>query len=325
VADITGTAVPAIFEFQHRGTCTIVVDVLKQLEKKTLPLPLRLLPDTYHNQIRLAGLKLEAGQLTIPDILFIANVSNMLQSGYINKVMEIPFESYNWFTEDHAESAFRILNRFISEEARYEVFIGHSFEKVQAGRNVVATGRVDVFDYNKIWELKWTSTLRPEHVLQVAIYGAIAKYTTLKRLDQGTYGGKTGSSKRRKSKKENMTKEEIEEEKEEMERRARVLDLTEEERQEILNRQSCSLLHVPTGQWIKIKPLLDEESDGYINLVQKLVDAKINPPPLAISDDEFLKEAKLGFPSSVGKCVVPAWLGAGKVIRSYAPASLEGL
>jgi hypothetical protein len=34
-------------------------------------------------------------------------------------------------------------------------------------------GRIDVIDGNTVWELKWTDSLRPEHVLQLVCYAAL--------------------------------------------------------------------------------------------------------------------------------------------------------
>ncbi|KAF3913172.1 hypothetical protein AA313_de0204645 [Arthrobotrys entomopaga] len=311
VADITGTAVPAIFEYQHRGTCELITSVMGELEKNSSPSkrrgfierarPLDLLPKEYIDHMRSVNDRFEKKQLEISDILFIANISNMIQSGYIYKVLYIPLDRYTWFTEKHSDAAFNILDTSISDKARYEVFVGHKFTDVKAGENGVSVvGRVDLFDYARMWELKWTGALRPEHILQAALYGVISKRTTIKRfheqeyLDNQPLGKQKGVPERKTKVKIKL---EIDYE-----------DLADERLQLKLKRKSNYLLHIPTGQKIKINPILAGKRDGFIEVLRKLVSAKIEPPPLAISDKKFLAEAKLGFPSIVGKCTVPPWL-----------------
>ncbi|EPS41241.1 hypothetical protein H072_4845 [Dactylellina haptotyla CBS 200.50] len=307
VADITGTAVPAIFEYQHRGTCKLVTDIMNDLEKLTKPL--ELLPEKYREHMLDINDRLEEQQLRISDVLFMANISNMLQSGYIYKVLTIPLDNYTWFTGDHSDAAFNILNKMISGEARYEIFVGHKFVDVKAGENGVSViGRVDLFDYARMWELKWTSALRPEHVLQVALYAAIGKRTTIKRFREQEYLEKEppaieDDTKKRKTKKK--IKIEID-----------YRDIENEELQTKLKRKTSYLLHIPTGQRIKIGSIITGKRDGYIEVLRKLVEAKINPPRLAISDKKFLAEAKLGFPSLVGRCTVPPWLSSSWVKES---------
>ncbi|EWC47146.1 hypothetical protein DRE_03515 [Drechslerella stenobrocha 248] len=301
VADITGTAVPAIYEYLQRGTCKLVVDVMASLHKSEEPLGK--LDEKYINRILEANEKLEQQKLEISDILFIANISNMLRSKYLFKVYQIPIEEYTWFTKAATDTTILMLDNALSPEAaRYEIFIGHQFHDVMAGENaVLVTGRVDVFDYSRLWELKWTSALRPEHVLQTALYGAINKRTKIKKFhEEEFWDGQplvvVQADAKRKTRK--RIKIDID-----------YHDSSDEGLQKKLSRISNYLLHVPTGQKVRVSPILRGKRDGFIEVLRKLVNAKINPPPLAISNKKFLAEAKLGFPSIVGKCTVPAWLG----------------
>ncbi|KAF3920023.1 hypothetical protein ABW21_db0203928 [Orbilia brochopaga] len=320
VADITGTAVPAIYEYLRTGACKLVDDVMSDLEKSLKPLdkeslrhddtktlkPLDLLPEKYHKHMLDINERLEQQKLTRSDILFMANVSNMLQSGYIYKVLSIPLDKYTWFTDKDAQAAFRILEFQLSEQARYERFVGHKFSDVVSGQNGVSLiGRVDAFDYARLWELKWTGSLRPEHVLQTALYGAINRRMRIKKHHEQQFEDneplivhKGESKKQRKTKRKfNLDID--------------YHNLNDAELQKKLNRMSNYLFHVPTGHKIKIKSRDDGDRDGLVEVVRKLVQAKIEPPPLAISDKKFIAEAKLGFPSIVGKCTVPPWLSDG--------------
>ncbi|KAF3213365.1 hypothetical protein TWF191_010123 [Orbilia oligospora] len=302
VADITGTAVPAIFEYEQRGTCKLITDVIDSLDKSQKPLDL--LSEKYTNHMLDINDRLEEQKLRISDILFMANISNMLTSGYIYKVLSVPFERYTWFTTEHSEAAFNILSKQIGEEARYEVFIGHRFTDITAGNNHASViGRVDLFDYARLWELKWTSALRPEHVLQVALYAAINKRSRIKKFREKEYvDSQPLEYRERIAKRKTRPKIPID---------IDYNNLEDEDLYKKLSRLSNYLLHVPTGQRIKISSPLGGERDGFIEVLKKLIKAKVDPPPLAINDKKFLEEAKNGFPSFVGPCAVPPWLSPG--------------
>ncbi|KAF3122793.1 hypothetical protein TWF569_002058 [Orbilia oligospora] len=302
VADITGTAVPAIFEYEQRGTCKLITDVIDSLDKSQKPLDL--LPEKYTNHMLDINDRLEEQKLRISDILFMANISNVLTSGYIYKVLSIPLEKYTWFTTEHSEAAFNILSKQIGEDARYEVFIGHKFTDITAGNNHASViGRVDLFDYARLWELKWTSALRPEHVLQVALYAAINKRSRIKKFREKEYvDSQPLEYRERIAKRKTKPKIPID---------IDYNNLEDEDLYKKLSRLSNYLLHVPTGQRIKISSPLGGERDGFIEVLRKLIKAKVDPPPLAINDKKFLEEAKNGFPSLVGRCAVPPWLSSG--------------
>lgn len=172
VADITGTAIPAIYEYRSRGTCTLLENVQKEL------LSLKLDPDLDPGEgaiehpfehlpthLREKLLDLTPSTMTLSDFLLVANAANTSLSGYIHKLLQI--KEYNWLEEKHVKPAMTVLQKHISRYAIYE--------RPVRGR-VVDTdvrGRVDVIDGNILWELKWTDSIRPEHVLQLVSYAAL--------------------------------------------------------------------------------------------------------------------------------------------------------
>lgn len=316
VADITGTAVPAIFEYEQRKTCKLVTDVIDSLEQSQKPLGL--LHEKHTRHMLDINDRLEEKKLQISDILFMANIYNMLASGYIYKVLSIPLEKYTWFTREHSKAACNILSKHIGDQARYEVFIRHKFIDVKAGDNHVSViGRVDSFDYMRLWELKWTHALRPEHVLQVALYAAINKRSIIKNFREKEYVDSQHLEYRERiAKRKTKPKIPID---------IDYNDLKDEDLAKRLNRLSNYLLHIPTGQKIKISSPSGSERDGFIEVLRKLINAKINPPPLAINDTKFLEEAKNGFPSFVGPCTVPPWLSPGwnKMKKQSKPKAVD--
>ncbi|KAK6346263.1 hypothetical protein TWF730_010593 [Orbilia blumenaviensis] len=307
VADITGTAVPAIYEYfsKDQEKCALITEMVGKL--KELPSPLCLLleqHDKYKDHMLAIENRLKEKKLEISDILFMANISNMLMTGYIHKVLSIPLDKYTWFTIEHFNAAFPILKTRISDSARYEINVCHKFADVKAGtKNVTVRGRTDVFDFARLWELKWTGALRPEHVLQVALYAAVNKRSRIKKFHEKEYFDSQPieyQEKYAKRKTKPMIPMDID-----------YNDLKNEVLAKKVKGLSNYLLHIPTGQIVKISSPLNRKKDGVIEVLKMLVKAKSDPPPLAISDQAFLEEAKRGFPSSVGPCTVPPWLSPG--------------
>jgi len=144
VSDITGTAIPAYYQFQSTGEMRIHE---KLCEIGDAP-----------------ALSTEPSQL-----LMLANKYNSHVSGLIYKINQV--QKYDWLTIENLDaSAFR-LSESMSAKARYE--IGITLHML--GR--VITGYIDAIDGGTLWEIKCTRDIQPEHVLQTAIYAFM--YETL--------------------------------------------------------------------------------------------------------------------------------------------------
>jgi len=176
VADITGTAIPAIYEYRSRGTCTLLTSVQKELETSSADdaktpdgreHPFKDLPMDIRDKLQC--LSLDTMQLS--DFLLVANAANAYTSGYIHKLIQI--KEYNWLEEHHVQLAMSVLKKHISGRATYEHYVGGSVTVPNRQDKVIIRGRVDVIDRETVWELKWTDSLRPEHVLQLVCYAAL--------------------------------------------------------------------------------------------------------------------------------------------------------
>lgn len=175
VADITGTAIPAIYELQEQGTCSSFLSVFKTPRSKNQDWVLGFLPSEHIERLRSLEQRVRTGTLDVADILYLANVSNALKSGYIVKVLSIPFEKYTWFKPAHAKTVFFNLRKHMRKPAAYEKEISHVFEDVPVkGDCVVLYGQTDFSAYGLVVEAKGTRILKPEHVLQLALYSAIS-------------------------------------------------------------------------------------------------------------------------------------------------------
>lgn len=66
-----------------------------------------------------------------------------------------------------------VLQKYISRHARYEQNIYGCINLPNISEPINIQGRVDVIDGRTLWELKWTDSLEPEHVLQLVCYAAL--------------------------------------------------------------------------------------------------------------------------------------------------------
>jgi hypothetical protein len=179
VADITGTAIPAIYEYRSRGTCTLLDNVKEELltlSSQTMeeaPVindkehPFEHLPTDLRDKL----LSLTPETMTLSDFLLVANAANTAISGYIHKLLQI--KEYNWLEEKHVKPAMAVLQKHISRIARYERPVRGRIAISDSMESHDIRGRVDVIDGHTLWELKWTDSLRPEHVLQLVCYAAL--------------------------------------------------------------------------------------------------------------------------------------------------------
>jgi len=177
VADITGTAIPAIYEYRSRGTCTLLNNVQEELislaKKEDLPStgtdehPFEHLPTPLREKL----LGLTPATMTLSDFLLVANASNTAISGYVHKLLQI--KEYNWLEEKHVKPAMAVLQKHISARALYECNVRGRITFPNTADSIDIRGWADVIDGRTLWELKWTDSLRPEHVLQLVCYAAL--------------------------------------------------------------------------------------------------------------------------------------------------------
>jgi hypothetical protein len=115
-------------------------------------------------------LSLRPATMTLSDFLLVGNAANTALSGYIHKLLAI--KEYDWLEEKHVKPAMKVLQKHISERALYERNVRARIP-VRGGEPIDVRGRMDIIDGRTAWELKWTDSLRPEHVLQLVCYAAL--------------------------------------------------------------------------------------------------------------------------------------------------------
>jgi len=146
VSEITGTAIPAYFEYINTNKMEIC-DFLKK-----------------HNIIS----KINPIPKTIPKLLSLANKYCACRSGYDYKLYQI--NNYDWLSEENLNLAIVRLNNHISKNAVYEKKFEYKNLTLEKNNKKNLCGVIDCIDCNKIWEFKCVSELTDENILQLAIY-----------------------------------------------------------------------------------------------------------------------------------------------------------
>ncbi|PSR78707.1 P-loop containing nucleoside triphosphate hydrolase protein [Coniella lustricola] len=123
VANVTGTAVPAIFQWRQRHRLTILDGPLKLLtppKRKSparRPNPLRQLPERFYEKIEQVKQRYDDGRVTTDDILYLSTLEIAAKDKDITKLLAIPHDGYTWLKEEHCRDIYFTLNT-LPEPAR---------------------------------------------------------------------------------------------------------------------------------------------------------------------------------------------------------------
>lgn len=299
VSNITGTAVPAIFQWRSRKGLSLLSDLLKLLEppkrKISALKPIRQLPPEYFERLRDIRDAYENDEiLSTEDILFVANMDMADKHKDCTKLLAIPFWGYTWLSEAHClDINYTIKNlpepaKLVGRGIFFETTRRRKFLEITHGggptnpekkEGVIVAGAMDmcrprggnVANTKKtVWEIKYTDSLHPEHLLQVALYMLL--------LGKDSLG---------------------------------------------------FLVSARTGQTVQVLP---KTKDSLLEILQLLVDAKSGgkQKPLlnTYSDEEFLAECRRDFEGLVDKCALPAEFSmrpSGSKYRKWKGAKKRGL
>ena len=292
-AAITGTAVPAIFEYSTTGKLTIL-DQLFTTKYKTPVKWTGHLPKAHVHRLQQLYNKYQSGEeLTLSDILYTAHLSTAKIDNDLVCVLAIPPENYDWLTPayaDHIDSTMTYLPRpaHIDNRAKFEVTKSANFPDIKIGNpekdaeqpGILLTGSMDIYsskrDRSAVWEVKHTDLLQPEHLIQTALYMLLLqqRQQQLAPRQQPQPHFQTTTS---------QTKKDI----------------------------HAYLLSARTGHLVSITPAYENTLH---EMLQILVAVKSGGPQARLlseySDVEFLEEASRDFDGLVGKCALPKWFSA---------------
>lgn len=282
VAAITGTAIPAMYEYYTGGEFATHQRLNsfaglfqrfgrynegKPGRKSALFARIQHYRSDINDHLRIVEKKLIDNQLDDDDILFLANFSEAIESGLLVKLLSIPLDRYSWFEQKHRQDMMRILSKHIPPGVRFERKVRHVFPGSQLvggadGDGTCLRGRLDISNLKRkrIWEVKYTQRLRAEHILQVASYAGIVE-------------AKHGKG------------------------------------------FTCKLINARSGQVIGISP---KTENSYEKIIQRLMKSKGTKPTTTLAnltDGEFIKEAGNAFENYICPVVLPSWFGDQKIPR----------
>lgn len=145
VSEITGTAIPAHFEYINKGD----MEIRKELEhqsrgKRNYQLP-----------------------TSTSELLKLANEYCAFRSGYDYKLSQI--NDYTWLNDDQLKLAVDRLSNHISKNATFEKEFEHENQILLKNKKKLI-GVIDCIDNNKVWEFKCVNRLDNDHILQLGIY-----------------------------------------------------------------------------------------------------------------------------------------------------------
>lgn len=275
VSSVTGTAVPAIYQWRSKRGLSVFRGPTRLLEspkrKTKRRNHLRELPQRHYDELSRIKDLYESRSLTTPDILYLSNFAMAAIDGDITKILALPLDKYNWLSEAFCQDIYYTLNTLPApakisgkgiffEYIRYRKFPDITFGACplspHADSSFLVTGAMDVCrpeaGGKTVWEIKYTQTLAPEHLLQVALYMLLL-------------GGDVDGF----------------------------------------------LVSARTGQTVQVVPRAEE---SLMEILRLLVSAKSGNDQTRLlntySDKEFLAECGRDFEGLVGRCALPAWYAA---------------
>jgi hypothetical protein len=192
VSEITGVAIPALFEYKLKGDMTIL-DMLKDNIKDDcaddLPIVKNCLFSSTNSkpkneikekEINLKNIKLNS--ITPEELLYVANKWCSYMTGFIFKTYQIT--TYNWLKPENLEKCMqRLQNLNISETAEFEKRYFIEDEKELKNRQLI--GYCDCIDKENVYEFKCVDELKKEHYLQLILYKYLIEINNANYLKKG--------------------------------------------------------------------------------------------------------------------------------------------
>ena len=184
VSDITGTLIPAYYQYKTTNQMTIFDNVKHDYNKhyynKQNINNINFVDSDNSNNsdnddiikpiktfnLHEIDIKLE----NIDELLYISNYYCSICSGFLFKRYQI--EVYDWVSKDNLKLTNDRLSNFISNNAVYEHHVECTSDSLLRPEllNRRLNGYIDCIDDNKIYEFKCVNKLESEHYIQLAIY-----------------------------------------------------------------------------------------------------------------------------------------------------------
>ncbi|TGZ84543.1 P-loop containing nucleoside triphosphate hydrolase protein [Ascodesmis nigricans] len=195
ISPITGTAAPSLQQyFSGRGLSLLNTVIhagepgsfydlcLSATAGKGIMDTGTLIPAKQHKKLKHLSAKHKRGEsLSVSDILFVATIHDTCMNGYNHKLHTIPDTGYNWLTRSHVKDIISTIGEHVPRKGKvkYERLIIGNFASIKTDLygekpGIVIQGIPDIVipDERRIVEVKY-GKLRPEHLIQAAMYAAI--------------------------------------------------------------------------------------------------------------------------------------------------------
>lgn len=191
VSDLNGIAIPAIYynhiykRFKKDTNENILLDMIKMNMADTHENDYRYLKEVIKNMPEKCS--------KISDYLYAANVYVSSQEKLYFKLKQIDREEYNWLKRETMIQCLKRLDSYVMSECKSKipifekVLIDYSMDEEHVVLNEYLkpffkdpvefrfSGRLDLVTENTVWELKCTSKISIDHMLQVVIYAWLWK------------------------------------------------------------------------------------------------------------------------------------------------------
>jgi len=182
VSDLNGIAIPCIYydRLRRMNNTSSLLDLIHSSMSR--------LKANEHSYLRNVVANLPQTVENISDYLYLANVSIAVQETLYSKLMQMDRDEYTWLTEDMMLQCMNRLTTVIGSPTCpniEETIVLQTEEKDHIEIDSVLapyfeehtkfrfTARVDLITENVLWELKCTSKLSIDHMLQTIIYAWI--------------------------------------------------------------------------------------------------------------------------------------------------------
>lgn len=174
VSDITGIAIPALFENQNSKKSSLqdIVSLLyKNVDSNT--------KEFIDKKMVLLN-KYLSKKNDLSAYLLLSNIYIALNEKIYSKLNQI--DKYNWLTKDMIKICFQHLENNIGKNPIYELELGDDCDdkdkkcythKSDNYGEIKISGRIDCVDNKVLWEFKSTSSLQIEHKLQMILYAFV--------------------------------------------------------------------------------------------------------------------------------------------------------
>lgn len=192
VSDLNGIAIPSFFYdyirelFENQSETCILYEMIQE--------GIANIDKDKHLYLKEIAKNLNPICKSVEDYLYMANVYQAVQEKLYFKLKQIERDEYNWLTEDVLEKCKqRIINVLENEIGELEEplmersIIDYSDEEAQkkiaeclsqyfpANKQYHFSARVDLITETTLWELKCTSEISTEHMIQTVVYAWIMR------------------------------------------------------------------------------------------------------------------------------------------------------